>query len=221
MKKEKVSLEISKLKENSFQEEDPQLIADLARLVVKDLSVSLGDVEIVHDRLSEERDRILDLLQEDGLALHAQAEIFRADEGCVLVAANQNIHALKFASKELLGDVAFGRQIIDSNPSGFQYLAEEVKNTLMGDPEYALKIIKTNPVSAELLSPSLRKNKQFVLEILAYSPLTFTLLNYELRDDAEVAIKALTAVIQDSEKKQIIESMSPRLRELVSQLKHY
>ena len=155
---------------------------------------------------------VLEVVREDGLALQYASKDLRGDKEVVLEAVRQNGRALQYASEDLRGDKEVVLEAVREDGYALQYASEELRgnketvleavkqdihllqwasNKLLGDKQFIFEMVRQYGWLLRYASEELKGNKEVVLEAVKQNGRALYFANEELRGDKEVVLEAV------------------------------
>ena len=89
------------------------------------------------EKVPQEREKVLEAVCEDGMALGRARQAFLEDKLLVLAAVKQNGMALQFAAQPLQGDIDVVQAAVKSNPKAYEFATDTMRLQLAKQMEKA------------------------------------------------------------------------------------
>ena len=156
----------------------------------------------------DEKDKLIEAVKLDGLALKSAPDNFKDDKEVVLEAVNQNGKALEFASDNLKDDKEVVMAAINKDAIAFKYASKKLKN----DRDLVIFAVSKNGWVLRWLS-NFNNDKEIVMLSLKNNGLILNLVSDNLKDDEVVVYEALTHLLKfDSGYERMFPLISSRLK---------
>jgi hypothetical protein len=141
--------------------------------------------------VKNDKDKIIECIKYSGFLLEYASEELQNDKEIVRMAVKSRGESLRFASKELCSNQEIVMEAIKNFGGSFYYASEE----LLNDENFIISILKDildyGDFSTIKKSP-FPGDKDFVLKAIDLDPRAYKLISYNLSDDLDIAMKAIS-----------------------------
>ena len=158
------------------------------KLVLEAVRKSGRALQFASKALQNDRLLVLEAVRQNGSALQFASEVLQSDRLVVESAVRSlNPSVLEFASKRLLGNADFMRQVVKLNGDAFEFASEALKE----DPEAVLDAVNEHYATLRFASKDLREDRDFILEAVRWNGFALEFASPEIQNDKEVVLRAI------------------------------
>ena len=158
------------------------------KLVLEAVRKSDRALQFASKALQNDRLLVLEAIGQNGSALQFASKVLQSDSLVVEAAVRRlNPSVLEFASKRLLGNADFMRQVVRLNGDAFEFASEALKE----DPEAVLDAVNEHYATLRFASKDLREDRDFILEAVRWNGFALQFASPEIQNDKEVVLRAI------------------------------